>query len=169
MSDEVWKDISGFEGRYWASSLGRLKSVKTILMFDKSVNNAGYLYSHLGHAKKTYPVHRIIAETFVSNPENKPQVNHINGNKKDNRAINLNWMTAKENMRHMFENLSEESRAKKRESATGINNANAKMNVSDVIKIRLSKKTDAHLAMEYKVSTTCINRIRIRRTWKHVQ
>lgn len=61
------------------------------------LNSWGYLQVGLGRIRNTVPVHRLIAEAFIPNPENKPCVDHINGNKLDNRVENLRWVSHKEN------------------------------------------------------------------------
>ena len=98
-STEIWKDIPGFEGRYYISSMGRVKSVRPGwgIYIMKQHDTCGYYTVQLGNTQKTYYVHRLVAENFVPNPDNKPQVNHINEDKHDNRADNLNWMTRSEN------------------------------------------------------------------------
>lgn len=98
-STEIWKDIPGFEGRYYISSMGRVKSVRPGwgVYIMKQKDTCGYYTVQLGNTQKTYYVHRLVAEAFVPNPDNKPQVNHINEDKHDNRAENLNWMTRSEN------------------------------------------------------------------------
>lgn len=68
---------------------------------DPPVSSSGYKFVRVG--KKSYPLHRVIASTFIPNPENKPQVNHIDGNKTNNAVSNLEWVTNQENMRHAIE------------------------------------------------------------------
>lgn len=103
---EIWKDVVGFEGLYQVSNLGNVKSLNYLrsgqerILKQNTINKRGCRQVKLFRDGKHYckQVHRIVAEAFVPNPENKPQVNHINENPSDNRAINLNWMTAKENV-----------------------------------------------------------------------
>ena len=98
---EIFKDISGYEGEYQASNLGRIKSLERYInhwrggkriikerILKHGKNNDGYLHLHLsckvnntfGIHRKTFSIHRLIAQTFISNPKNKPQINHKNGN-----------------------------------------------------------------------------------------
>lgn len=102
IENEIWKDIKGYEGLYQISNLGRVKSFKTKknkYMTPKD-DSRGYLQIQLVNKegiRKTIKIHRIVAETFIPNPENKPCVDHINTIKKDNRVDNLRWCTKKEN------------------------------------------------------------------------
>ena len=102
---EVWKDIRSYEGLYQISNYGRVKSlINGIILKNHNGKNSEYYkvsLSKCGKGKK-YNIHRLVAETFVCNPEHKPQVNHINGNKHDNRAENLEWVTASENELHAY-------------------------------------------------------------------
>lgn len=104
---EVWKDVKGYEGLYQVSNLGRIKSLnykrtgKEKIMKQTKRGN-GYLRVDLCKDKKikTYNVHRLVAMTFIFNEYNKPQVNHINEIKTDNRVENLEWVTSKENVNY---------------------------------------------------------------------
>lgn len=106
---EVWKDIKGYEELYQVSNYGRIKSLnynRTKKEKIMSLNNDswGYLIVGLYKSKrKNFRVHRLVAETFISNPENKPQVNHIDGNKQNNIVSNLEWVTQNENMKHSWD------------------------------------------------------------------
>lgn len=68
---------------------------------DPPVSSSGYKFVRVG--KKSYPLHRVVASAFVPNPGNKPEVNHIDGNKTNNAVSNLEWVTSQENMRHAIE------------------------------------------------------------------
>jgi len=104
---EVWKDIQGFEGRYQVSNLGNVKSLnfnntgKVRLLNNKNLVK-GYPFVTLSKngKYKNYTIHRLVSLAFIQNPSNKPAVNHINGIKTDNRAVNLEWVTQSENMQH---------------------------------------------------------------------
>ena len=113
MEEEIWKDIPGYEGLYQASSLGKIKSLDRITrrcsnttrcikgkIIKQRLNRNRYLKVQLYKEGKGkwYTVHRLIATTFIPNPENKPEIDHINTVRTDNRIKNLRWVTRKENM-----------------------------------------------------------------------
>lgn len=108
MTEEVWKPVVGFEGVYCVSNFGNIKGVvrsgSTGKPLHPQMNNNGYMTIHLyNHPKhKVTTVHRVVATAFIPNPENKRTVNHIDGNKKNNRVDNLEWATHGENHRHAY-------------------------------------------------------------------
>lgn len=179
--DSYWRDIPG-EPLYQAHPDGRVRSKERVittrnkwsthtricpskeLTLNKS--NSGYLVVSLAHnkTKKQGAVHRLIAQTFIPNPENKPCVNHINGIKTDNRVENLEWVTYKENTNH--------AKRIKLINNEGHYNQNASLTKEQVKLIRSIFKNNSDitrrkLAMDYKVSVTVIERLIANKTYKN--
>jgi hypothetical protein len=105
LEGEIWKEIileniSIVGKRYFVSNLGRFKNSFGIIMDNYKVNENGYIKVYVYN--KSYALHRVVALTFIENPENKEQVNHIDGNKINNSVNNLEWVTNKENQIHKF-------------------------------------------------------------------
>lgn len=108
MNKEIWRDIKGYEGYYKVSNLGNVMSIarngtiKQNKILKPNTDKGGYSYVclHKKGTTKTIKVHRLVASEFVKNPQNKPEVNHIDGNKKNNEASNLEWVTSSENQLH---------------------------------------------------------------------
>lgn len=101
MNKEKWVQISGYPD-YLISDSGRICSLKSGLL-KPSVNSRGYLLVHLEGKPKR--LHRLVASEFIPNPEQKPQVNHIDGNPLNNSVSNLEWNTNSENQKHRYSEL----------------------------------------------------------------
>ena len=104
---EIWKDVKGYDGKYQVSNLGHVRSMsfahtRQAKVLKATPTNCGYVKVELyanGKGKVKY-VHRLVAQAFIPNPDNKPQVNHIDGNKDNNVASNLEWCSPGENQTH---------------------------------------------------------------------
>lgn len=114
--EEIWRDICGYEGMYMVSNLGRVKSIERMIPYKRGnsdstryikegvlsicVGKRGYCVVKLGRKSPTMTIHRLVAQSFIPNPENKPCVNHIDGNKLNNNVDNIEWCTYRENNIH---------------------------------------------------------------------
>lgn len=100
--EEIWKDIEEYEGIYQVSSLGRVKRVTTGRILKSGKNRGGYLYINLCKqgVVSNKRIHRLVAQAFIPNPENKSDINHIDEDKTNNTVTNLEWTTRKENLNH---------------------------------------------------------------------
>lgn len=113
--EEIWKDVVGYEGRYQVSNLGRVKSLRMWSSVQRRYcqrerilkqyqNTTGYFQINLktNGTRRLGLVHRLVAQAFIPNLENKREVNHINGIKADNRVENLEWCTSQYNTIHAY-------------------------------------------------------------------
>lgn len=115
---EIWKDIAGYEGLYQVSnignvkslerleinSLGRKRTVKSKIMNQNKNGRYARIQLSKGNVRKKFSVHRLVAIAFLDKEEGKDYVNHIDGNKHNNKSTNLEWVTPKENAEHALEN-----------------------------------------------------------------
>lgn len=162
-SKEIWKPIVGFEDQYEVSSLGRVRSLhykwkrKRILILKLIPQRNGYLQVSLGRNVRCL-VHRLVAEAFVEKHPNRPEVNHKNADKADNRACNLEYVSRRENLKHAAD-------AGLRKDFAGW-----KLNPDAVRFIRANAATMEYpdLAALFGVQTNTIQRIVSRKAWKHV-
>ena len=100
---ERFKDIVGYEGRYQVSSWGRVYNMETGKFVKPYKHSKGYVRVDLydGNGNRMHmKVHRLVAAAFIPNPDNKPQINHKDGNKRNNSFTNLEWVTDRENKDH---------------------------------------------------------------------
>jgi hypothetical protein len=178
---EVWKDIKGYEGLYQISNLGIVKSlVRKVVSVKKKkhmrttkeriltnvINAQGYYMINLNinGTSKTCKIHRLVAKTFIPNPDNKCCINHIDGDKLNNEVINLEWVTHQENSKHAHKmGLTNNS---------GSKNGNSKLTEKDVLEIRelydKGNTTYQKISEIYNVTSAMINDIINRKNWKHI-
>lgn len=109
---EIWKPYL-LDQKYLISNLGRIKSLRINKIMKQQTDRYGYKYISLkGNVNKKKKVHRLVAETFIDNFENKEQVNHKDGNKNNNCVENLEWVTCRENLKHLYNILPEGKKLK---------------------------------------------------------
>ena len=170
---EIWKWISGYEGLYQVSNYGRIKTFprhsryKEIMIRRPALGTGGYLQVglHKNGISKTFDIHRLVAQTFIPNPLNLPEVNHKFGNKFDNCVENLYWCTDEENTHHAVETGLIKSGADRNE---------AKLTAEQVRWIRENYKPydpnfgASALARKFNVSPRTIRRVVKGITYKNV-
>ncbi|MBL5768239.1 HNH endonuclease [Bacillus sporothermodurans] len=180
MLGEIWKDIKAYEGLYQVSNYGRVRSLdrmiwnkrnksfykaKGIILKGKRLktNYIEVMLYDKQNNKREFLIHRIVAEAFIPNPDNKPQVNHKNGVKHDNRDSNLEWVTRKENVNHAL---------KKGLIKVGSKSTSSKLTEEQVIEIRAlfgtKKYSFSELGRMFNVDGAGIGRIIKGQTWKHL-
>ena len=181
MSKEIWKEIKGFENYYSVSSFGRVKSLDRYILqsngvrrkvkgrvLKSTISNSGYKNITLVKGSKYQLfIHRLVADAFIINNENKSTVNHKDGNKLNNNYENLEWATYSENNIHAIH-----TGLRCMKYCTGENQYASKLSDKDVIKIReLYKYTDLsqkEISNMFDVSRTNVNLIVNRKRWTHI-
>lgn len=162
MENEIFKKVTVCD-KYSVSNYGRVRNdVKGTFLTPRNLK--GYQRVSLWYNGKAndHRIHRLVAQAFLPNPENKPEVNHLNGIRNDNRLCNLEWCTGEENSRHRAQTLNQGDTFK------GQNNGNSVLTEDDVLEIRKSSLSKTQLSEKYKVSTTQIHRILTRKLWTHI-
>lgn len=178
MVEELWKPVVGMEKDYLVSSRGRVKALgkewktgryghrrksdERIMNLSKRSGYPQVAVSTSGK-KNSYMVHRLVAEAFIPNDENKPYVNHIDGNKANNNVENLEWVTPLENSRHA---------ANEGFYSSGSKHYFSKLTEDIVWEIRERAQSEklsyAELGRQYGVLDTTISKIVRGLSWKHV-
>lgn len=177
---EIWKTIPKFNNEYEISNLGRIRSTDSIIkrsngwpyfrkgkILKPSSKYGGYYKGAVCVNKKmiSYKIHRLVAEVFIPNPENKEEVNHIDGNKLNNNISNLEWCTRQENIKHCIDN-NLQIPFKGEEIGTSILKESQVNEIREKFTPRIY--TRSKLAKEYGVSEATIKDVLYRRTWKHL-
>ena len=177
---EVWKSIEGFEGFFQISNHGRIRSLDRYVnarnggkrfehgrIMKSSINSRKYYILPLrknGYVK-TFRINRLVAIAFIPNPENKPEVNHIDGDKQNNHVKNLEWSTHKENIKHALETGLQVP-------FKGCEVGTSKLKNHEVLKIRQLYKTGNYtykqLSEMFNVSYNTIYSVIKRTSWKHI-
>jgi len=180
LQEEKWKDVLHYEGLYQTSNLARMKSLGKLIYRSNCVkpvkrepmimvqflNKRGYLRICLrdkNKTKKSFSVHRLVAEVFIPNPENKPYVNHKGKipNTADNRVWMIEWATHPENEKHAVENGLK---------AYGVRHGQCKLTEKDVLEIRAIgySQMQTITARKYGIGKSQVGRILRREIWKNL-
>lgn len=173
MVDEEWRDVGGYEGWYQVSNLGRVRSLDRWILLGKTrrfypgVTLKGTSqwdgYVLVAIKRKGYRIHRLVAREFLGEIPKGKQVNHKDGNKKNNRLDNLEYVTPSQNIQHSYRTGLCKS--------VGERHYRSKLTESDVIEIRKKweeGESQETLSSTFKVTRSCITYVVRRKTWKHV-
>jgi hypothetical protein len=188
---EIWKDIPGYETLYQASNLGRIRSMEHLVFrtnkpmiipkkywsykghnLKLNTDSEGYIRCTLSKSGKTrrYLVHRIIAMTFIPNPQSLPQINHIDEDKHNNRIENLEWCTANYNLSF---NGGRKKRAltktgKPNLLGSGENHYASKLKNGQVVDIYRDQRNYKEISAHYNISITTVYDIKKKRRWTNL-
>jgi len=175
---EEWRDIKGYEGLYQVSNKGRVKSLDRTIVDSrgriiqhkgrilKPVDSNGYFVVglYINKKMKQFKVHRLIMQTFIPNPENKPEVNHKDGIKHNNNIKNLEWNTSKENVNHGL-------KIGLIKRKFGVDHYKTKLKDKDIVEIYDMYKNGrliSDIANKYKMAISSIELILYGTNWKHL-
>lgn len=176
---EIYKDIAGYEGYYQVSNFGNVKSLDRTLknkwgnyirrgkvMAANKANRYLTVNLFINWKFKHCKIHRLVAAAFIPNPDNKPEVNHVNGDRYDNRIENLEWVTTSENEFHAY-------KIGIKKPLVGEKNPAAILTNDKVLEIKrryASENTSMRkLAKEYGVCASTISGIVNNKFWNHIK
>ena len=175
---EQWKEVSGYEGYYEVSNLGRVRTIERIVQgklapmrmkpiyLKCGLNSNGYPaveFCKNGKQKK-YSVHRLVAEAFIPKIEGKNLINHKNGIKTDNRVENLEWCTSQENIRHAFD-------SGLKVGVNGERHGQSKLTVTQVHELRSmieSGLSQRKIAKHFGITQAAVSLINKGKNWNHI-
>lgn len=166
---ETWKSVLGYEGLYKISNLGNIRGLTTNKILKPGTGTSGYKYVLLSKRGIELPkmIHRLVIEAFEGAIPPRIEVNHKNGNKIDNRLVNLEQMTRSENMLHRIHVL-----GVKQNVFRGTQHGNARFTDKQIKEMRYLYENDlsypAELARTFNCSVGAIHHIVKRRSWKHI-
>jgi hypothetical protein len=177
---EIWKPVYGYEEYYEVSNLGNIRTIERFVvlpthsylkkqkMLTQFKDGRGYNHVKLYDGKgkpKSFTTHKVVAITFLDNPECHPEINHKDGNKLNNNLDNLEWSSRSDNIKHSYA-------IRDVRSYSGENAVLAKLTENQVIEIREAyekgEMTRSQLSKKYGVKYNNIDSIIKRKTWKHV-
>ena len=175
---EIWRDIEGYEGLYRVSNMGSILCLpRWVSYVAKSGETRRYLrpgkiktpwiekYPRISLCKngkeKNFWVHRLVARAFIANPEAKPEINHKDGDKLNNNAINLEWVTCKENSIHSWDSGLINNQ--------GEGHGNSRLRGVDVMNIRRTNASQREIAKAFGVCQQTISKIKRGESWKHLK
>ena len=159
---EEWIDVPGYEGLYQVSNLGQVKSMRKGRTLSQNPVRGGYLrvcLSKDGKSKGVY-VHQLVADAFIGHRDGL-EVNHIDGDKRNNQVTNLEWVTRSENIKHSYKYLGRVSPAKGKRIAE-------KLSADDVMDIRRSNESEQTLAERYGVNWRTIRNTRTGKAYSYL-
>lgn len=177
---EIWKDVVGYEGIYEVSSIGRVRSVDRFVEYSdgRRTFTKGKILRHNingkykirmvhlydGVKRKAISVHRLVAIAFIANPDNKTDVNHIDGNRENNAVNNLEWTTHLENMQHGFRHGLINN--------TGTNHGNnvySEIDIQQVVNLLHQGYGNAEIEKITGVSRATVYQIKAKNQWTHIK
>ena len=162
----MWKEVKDFEGLYLISDGGKIQSLHKWRgaepkLKEPYLGKRGYYVVDLSKKqyRKNAKVHRLVAQAFIPNPDNKPQVNHIDGNKLNNNVSNLEWCTDKENKQH----------ARKSGLSADYDYKNAPKLTEDIARqIKYAEGYHREIAVRFNVGVSTVTHIKRGSRWNHV-
>jgi hypothetical protein len=180
--EEYWKDIIGYEGYYQVSNLGRVKSLDRIIphkshitqrikgriLKGKVIKAGGYLAVSISKHNKGgwVKVHQLVAKTFIPNPENKLEIDHINTIPIDNRVENLRWVTRTENANNVLTRRKNSISSKNKKCNVKLTQEQIK-EIKKLLAENNYRGIQTMLAKKFNISIAQINRIKLGKIWNN--